>query len=341
MAEMQTLKVDFSDIPDTLPAQPTRLLVDFSDIPDAVPQGEPEQTSQVAENPLSGKNILKVDFSDIPDTLPVQRKTLHVDFSDIPDREPDATGLVYYPVEYYDPTVGRFIQRDPVELKGGLNRYAYGANDQMRFTDPTGPNPGDPGTVAANANNASHFGSGTNNQASPGDQSLNSFAHNSQAQSDSGEIRSQSWFESVISSIYTRIDQFIEPDRACWSLNQREQNAMDLGGLLLMPVVGLVEGAEVASEELPQVLLNKAAGTAFRDEIADLMQKLGYGVQTEVRKSTRLGMRVIDIEVSKEGNVLGGIETKAGNSPYLPSQQAKDKWLRMFHKYIVNVVRDR
>ncbi|MBI3479206.1 MAG: RHS repeat-associated core domain-containing protein, partial [Nitrosomonadales bacterium] len=40
-------------------------------------------------------------------------------------REPDETGLVFYRARYYDPTVGRFTQRDPIGLRGGLNRYAY------------------------------------------------------------------------------------------------------------------------------------------------------------------------------------------------------------------------
>ena len=171
MAEMQTLKVEFSDIPDALPAQPTRLFVDFSDIPDAVPQGEPEQTPQVEENPLSGKNILKVDFSDIPDALPVQQKTLHVDFSDIPDREPDATGLVYYPAEYYDPASGGAINRDPPGFKDWLKSYLYSADDPVRLADATGPTLADPGTAAANAG-ISNLGSGLNSQADLGDHGM-------------------------------------------------------------------------------------------------------------------------------------------------------------------------
>jgi hypothetical protein len=46
------------------------------------------------------------------------------------------------------------------------------------------------------------------------------------------------------------------------------------------------------------------------------------------------------MEVSHNGKVLGGIETKSGNSPYEPSQRAKDKWLEQ-NGYPVDVVRDR
>ena len=70
------------------------------------------------------------------------------------------------------------------------------------------------------------------------------------------------------------------------------------------------------------------------------MQKEGLDVQKEVVKKTPFGKRVIDIEVSKDGKILGGIETKAGKSPYKPSQRSKDKWLQQFEDYPVNVVRD-
>jgi RHS repeat-associated protein len=53
-------------------------------------------------------------------------------------REPDATGLTYYRARYYDPTVGRFTQRDPIGLSGGINLYAYVNNNPVNATDPSG-----------------------------------------------------------------------------------------------------------------------------------------------------------------------------------------------------------
>jgi hypothetical protein len=38
------------------------------------------------------------------------------------------------------------------------------------------------------------------------------------------------------------------------------------------------------------------------------------------------------------GKVLGGVETKTGNSPYKPSQRAKDEYLKQTG-YPVNLVR--
>ena len=80
-------------------------------------------------------------------------------------------------------------------------------------------------------------------------------------------------------------------------------------------------------------------GNAYRDEIAAGLTDMGYAVRTEVTKLTPFGRRVIDIEVWKDGTLLGGIEAKYGNSVYRASQVAKDYWLKM-QGYIVNVVRN-
>ncbi|MCX5805761.1 MAG: cell wall hydrolase [Proteobacteria bacterium] len=53
-------------------------------------------------------------------------------------REPDETGLVYYRARYYDPTIGRFTQRDPIGMNGGINPYAYVNANPVNFTDPMG-----------------------------------------------------------------------------------------------------------------------------------------------------------------------------------------------------------
>ncbi len=50
----------------------------------------------------------------------------------------DDAGLQYMWNRWYNPGQGRFISRDPIGLRGGLNLYVYMGNNPNKGTDPTG-----------------------------------------------------------------------------------------------------------------------------------------------------------------------------------------------------------
>jgi RHS repeat-associated protein len=60
-------------------------------------------------------------------------------------KEEDLTGLYYYGARYYDPQIGRWIERDPrggtVENPVSLNRYVYCFNNPLFYIDPDGCDP--------------------------------------------------------------------------------------------------------------------------------------------------------------------------------------------------------
>jgi RHS repeat-associated protein len=51
------------------------------------------------------------------------------------------TGLNYNYYRDYDPAVGRYVESDPIGLRGGANPYTYALNSPINYGDPLGLNP--------------------------------------------------------------------------------------------------------------------------------------------------------------------------------------------------------
>ena len=50
----------------------------------------------------------------------------------------DETGLYHYKNRHYAPSIGRFLEADPIGFGDGLNMYAYVSNDPLNMIDPLG-----------------------------------------------------------------------------------------------------------------------------------------------------------------------------------------------------------
>jgi len=49
-----------------------------------------------------------------------------------------SSGTYYYGYRYYEPSLQRWLNRDPIEEAGGMNLYAYVGNNPVSFIDPLG-----------------------------------------------------------------------------------------------------------------------------------------------------------------------------------------------------------
>ena len=99
----------------------------------------------------AGATVWKWDQEEPFGSNPADENPSELGVFDLPLRLPGQyldkeTNLHYNYFRDYDPSTGRYLESDPIGLKGGLNTYAYVEANPLSFSDPSGLAPRRPGT---------------------------------------------------------------------------------------------------------------------------------------------------------------------------------------------------
>ncbi len=278
----------------------------------------------------------------------------------------DNFSLIHMNGRMFDPMLGRFMSADPFipapDSTQSFNRYSYVRNRPLSLIDPSGYSECGPVPCGDAPRGSPTPSTGPRISIVAAFDSTEDYEYRSPVSASSLLAKTQSggflkqllfgildniledFWESpqfdAVGQIYPATAEeygsYSSPFPA--AATNKGQLGRDLGPAAAIAVAVIVRSPTTAARGA-QVTLNRAAGNVFRDELASSLSQAGREVSTEVYKRTPFGRRFIDIEVSRGGEVLGGIETKVGASRYTPLQKLKDWWLTNIEGYPVNVAR--
>jgi RHS repeat-associated protein len=230
------------------------------------------------------------------------------------------TGLQLLGHRYYDPSLGRFITRDPA--MDGNNWYAYCQNNPMLNTDPLGLHG-----------------------------AADSVLYREGYDSDGSDWR----FRELVACVAKAVNDL---DNSPEVRAAKERAATDFAyGVFFAAMGGIGEigaegngsiDAEGSVADAPmmkrlsksaQLAANKAVGDGFRDEVLAALLAAGKDARPEIQVQTKLGARRFDIGIFENDVLTSAVETKVGSSGYSGKQLAKDNYLRIYRGMNIDIVR--
>ncbi|OGP50208.1 MAG: hypothetical protein A2Y79_07835 [Deltaproteobacteria bacterium RBG_13_43_22] len=88
---------------------------------------------------LSGNVVKKIDYDSFGNILSETNPTMNIPFGFAGGLHDRNTNIVRFGARDYDPTLGRWTAKDPIDFLGGdTNLYGYVQNDPVTFFDPKG-----------------------------------------------------------------------------------------------------------------------------------------------------------------------------------------------------------
>ncbi len=96
----------------------------------APPEQRSAKTYPREKNRVWGKNPPRQKFA-----YKIEPQALEPQWENAPRSTKSASGVLYYGFRYYNPGTGRWINRDPIEERGGLNLYGMVGNDAVNKWD--------------------------------------------------------------------------------------------------------------------------------------------------------------------------------------------------------------